>query len=821
MTRIRAFIAVIAGVILTLFTRNMSFVWNLLTYSSAVVVGACVGFYYSLSKGKVFETDPKPPQTGVLLKLLMERASDGQVVVKRQQSVINRNTDAAVEEILNLIIEDYVMYFLKDITTEHDKLRDMIRDDMWIVVKNIHEAMSKIDQVKFVTSDVTNKLCQHYQKIRISSLGDSKEQKPVFYLRHYLQTPETELEFLRKVSEALMVVWLPQSYASCEPVRHLLREILACQVLYPTIEMICDPDYINQKLLEYLVYQQEMLEYHKKTYAFADTFEDFIKMISESTDINQLKQMRYKIMSEIMQSTTMGNLKKKKGMNIDKEFNPQSGHKGDLLQARNLKRYINQLTTAKNRCEQKIKCLGGPDYLAPSSPAEDCHEELSPNVPGRTVLSYQVVMESPHARHYFMRFLEEENFHSYLGFWEAVEMMRQANKEIMYEDGNKVYKTYIINSTLVMKHLDKNILKAMEAFLTGDKTPEAFYTAQSIIAHELEERHYHRFIVSDWYHKMMKTAEEHGISFLSGNNEHPENDGSDDMLAEDSSTLHDIYQLTDHSSFARDKLQHLNDKLANKTQALHAILGSQNCDTKAVLKLQKEIDLMTQEKKQLESHIARTEIWSDNFENWRVRVTQGEIIVDRDKQCPCFHLHVYLKGNEDLNDEHGISNWFIVKKLSEVMELHRKLTQIAHWIKYTELPKEGKTLFKNYDRAYLEKAKHLLQSYLNQVMEDDKLNKSECLYMFLSPSPGFFIQLPSSPKKARFFFSNFFKGTPTASQHDGSDEDEFLFWDEDSGSIRDDPIAEPLFTLISEIFDMRGVFKMLRRKLMRLSLIHI
>lgn len=36
--------------------------------------------------------------------------------------------------------------------------------------------------------------------------------------------------------------------------------------------------------------------------------------------------------------------------------------KADLLRARNVKMYINQLTVAKKQCEKRIRLLGGPAY---------------------------------------------------------------------------------------------------------------------------------------------------------------------------------------------------------------------------------------------------------------------------------------------------------------------------------------------------------------------------------------------------------------------------------------------------------------------------
>lgn len=45
--------------------------------------------------------------------------------------------------------------------------------------------------------------------------------------------------------------------------------------------------------------------------------------------------------------------------------------KADLLRARNMKRYINQLTVAKKQCEKRIRLLGGPDYEQQEEGATD------------------------------------------------------------------------------------------------------------------------------------------------------------------------------------------------------------------------------------------------------------------------------------------------------------------------------------------------------------------------------------------------------------------------------------------------------------------
>ena len=75
--------------------------------------------------------------------------------------------------------------------------------------------------------------------------------------------------------------------------RNLLREILAFSVFQPLTDTICDPDYINQTLLVHLEAKEALTAQHKQGYAYAETYEDFIKMINASNSVEALKQIRY------------------------------------------------------------------------------------------------------------------------------------------------------------------------------------------------------------------------------------------------------------------------------------------------------------------------------------------------------------------------------------------------------------------------------------------------------------------------------------------------------------------------------------------------
>lgn len=64
-------------------------------------------------------------------------------------------------------------------------------------------------------------------------------------------------------------------------------------VLKVTVDMLCDPDYINEKILGYITHQEKLMADTKRTYTYAPSYEDFVKMINDSDSTEELQQMRY------------------------------------------------------------------------------------------------------------------------------------------------------------------------------------------------------------------------------------------------------------------------------------------------------------------------------------------------------------------------------------------------------------------------------------------------------------------------------------------------------------------------------------------------
>ncbi len=121
------------------------------------------------------------------------------------------------------------------------------------------------------------------------------------------------MEYLSKLSEVLIILLCKEDYGNCKPVRHLLREVLSRHVLFPAIDLVTDPEYINAKVLSYIRKHQSLRELSRRRFVYADSFEEFVELIAGSSDAEEIRQIRYNVLTEIMQATTMDNLRRAKG----------------------------------------------------------------------------------------------------------------------------------------------------------------------------------------------------------------------------------------------------------------------------------------------------------------------------------------------------------------------------------------------------------------------------------------------------------------------------------------------------------------------------
>ncbi|XP_027454463.1 sorting nexin-25 isoform X3 [Zalophus californianus] len=665
--------------------------------------------------------------------------------VQSRRIVISHNMDKALKEVFDYSYRDYVLSWYGNLSRDEGQLYHLLLEDFWEIARQLRHRLSHVDVVKVVCNDVVRTLLTHFCDLKAANARHEEQPRP-FVLHTCLRNSYDEVRFLQMCSRVLVFCFLPSKDVQSLSLRIMLAEILTTKVLKPVVDLLSNPDYINQMLLAQLERREQMNEHHKRAYTYAPSYEEFIKLINSNSDVEFLKQLRYQIVVEIIQATTISSfpqLKRHKGKET-------AAMKADLLRARNMKRYINQLTVAKKQCEKRIRILGGPAYDQQDEGALD--EGEGPQ--SQKILQFEDILASTFYREHFRIYMERMDKRALISFWESVEYLKSANKNEIPQLVGEIYQNFFVESKEIP--VEKSLYKEIQQCLVGNKGIEVFCKIQGDVYETLKDRYYPSFIVSDLYEKLMvKEDEKHASQLISSKDElGPGVEAGEEAVDEGTS------RINEQASFAVNKLRELNEKLEYKRQALSSIQNAPKPDKKIVFKLKEEIILMEKERTDLQLHMARTDWWCENLGMWKASITSGEVTEENGEQMPCYFVMVSLQEVGGLETK----NWTVPRRLSEFQNLHRKLSECFPSLKKVQLPSLSKLPFKSIDHKFMEKSKTQLNKFLQEETEEDS---------------------------------------------DLSD-----YGDDVDG--RKDALAEPCFMLIGEIFELRGMFKWVRRTLIAL-----
>nr|XP_055132528.1 sorting nexin-25 isoform X5 [Symphalangus syndactylus] len=659
--------------------------------------------------------------------------------------VISHNMDKALKEVFDYSYRDYILSWYGNLSRDEGQLYHLLLEDFWEIARQLHHRLSHVDVVKVVCNDVVRTLLTHFCDLKAANARHEEQPRP-FVLHACLRNSDDEVRFLQTCSRVLVFCLLPSKDVQSLSLCIMLAEILTTKVLKPVVELLSNPDYINQMLLAQLEYREQMNERHKRAYTYAPSYEDFIKLINSNSDVEFLKQLRYQIVVEIIQATTISSfpqLKRHKGKET-------AAMKADLLRARNMKRYINQLTVAKKQCEKRIRILGGPAY----DQQEDGALDEGEGPPSQKILQFEDILANTFYREHFGMYMERMDKRALISFWESVEHLKNANKNEIPQLVGEIYQNFFVESKEIS--VERSLYKEIQQCLVGNKGIEVFYKIQGDLYETLKDRYYPSFIVSDLYEKLLIKEEE----------------------------------------------KHAPQMISNKDEMI-------------VSKLKDEIILIEKERTDLQLHMARTDWWCENLGMWKASITSGEVTEENGEQLPCYFVMVSLQEVGGVETK----NWTVPRRLSEFQNLHRKLSECVPSLKKVQLPSLSKLPFKSIDQKFMEKSKNQLNKFLQNLLSDERLCQSEALYAFLSPSPDYLKVIDVQGKKNSFSLSSFLERLPRdffSHQEEETEEDSDLSDYGDDVDGRKDALAEPCFMLIGEIFELRGMFKWVRRTLIAL-----
>lgn len=252
------------------------------------------------------ETQPRPPKPITHPVLYRMKVYPPRTLLP---TLVSANIDDRIHRVLHLILTHHVKPLYSVVAPNQKQFFDSVVPEVWKVLQVLLKRISQVDTLKLISHDSIEVLRRHFLKFRGFSVGGgtgggarlSSHSFPNLRSYPYLENKEKELEFLRKAIEALLCVCLDREYLECTPIRILIREYLVCKIVHPMIERICEPDYINQKLLRYLIQREELTKGSQKRYAHSETYEDFMQHIKKCEDINELTHIRHSIITDIMQ----------------------------------------------------------------------------------------------------------------------------------------------------------------------------------------------------------------------------------------------------------------------------------------------------------------------------------------------------------------------------------------------------------------------------------------------------------------------------------------------------------------------------------------
>ena len=713
--------------------------------------------------------------------------------------------------------------------------------------------MGQLDTMKLITNDVVEALKAHFQHFRGIHFQDGQgkvtDKFPNLTSFPYLQSLEHEMNFLRQVSEVLLCVCLPKELLGCTSARVLIREYLACHIFQPTIEMVCNPDYINQKLLAHLIKREEATKSNHKRYQH-NTYEDFMKHIQKCTELGELEEIRQNIITDILQAKAVQKMKQSRSARLHGGQFPIHipADKVRTLMQRDLDVYINQLGITKTVCERQLTKHCGQSFQGDwSDSMMEQSSELPSSPPG---IPFDTIMRNHSARTHLLRFMERCGFDNWLRFWQEVEALRRNPTEDIVKTVKGVYEEYLSPSSPSIIHADTTIIQSIHLCLVTESQPAAsclplLFRIQELVYVDINNLFYQNFIASEDYRDLM-TTESNAAAEGGGFPSLGQGAGLESASSEES---HHVM-----------KLKTLKQQLEEKTGELSLMPEEVRSSSNLAMRkraLEKDRGELQEEIKKLEHYIDHTEEWFGTVGQWSIEIQSVDDYKDeKGNRNPLFILVVHRPeavrhrqlnqafngdnafeilslssasdtphGQESVADSeetassmsevsdestsyHSKTGWVLGRHLSEFEELHKKLVEICPELQFPPLPKRFLILFQRPEaqNKYWDRYRIALQSYLCRVLQTERLQESEEVFNFISTASDVIRKTPPPEKKNAHRFSLSLSSVPVMGGMFASSKDH-----QEEG--KEDSVADNLYLLFSEVFELDQWSRVLRKQL--------
>lgn len=605
-----------------------------------VVLGGTLALFPTQYSRRTRGSFPPPPRSNTEATLSKVKTYPPPVV---RPTLLATGIDSLIQEIIELTLKHHVIPTYRTIARDEQPFFGSITPVVWTTLSSVTQRASQIDMMR-LTQDIVKTLRTHLEHFRGCHYQHVHTQFPQLSLYPYLQNPETELKFLRQASEVLLCVALPKEHLQCAPIRIMIREYLAGQILLPTIEMLCDPDYINSKLLAYLTRREQAVKSASTKY-HSRTFEDFIKNIRKIEDLMELQQMRQFIITDMIQAKAVQKMKstRVKGLGGGGGFPiPIPAEKARSLMERDLRVYVTQLETAKTVCERLIRKKTGEDYEATESTQTSADRSYGSSLrfgeKSVSILPFDVVMKNETAQTMFSEFLRECGYVHLLQFWAEVQRLDPENSDSLHKHVREILNRFLLPKAESCIFPEEEVVEEIQAHLEGGQVTNCLPLLAAIeneVYTELQENFYTSFLSSGNYRDLLQQI---AMATESENPELLELGKFSETIPREAAAL----DPNNEESQYRVKLHSLKIELEETDDMLAGMPANVGTGSLAMRKkaLNKDKSYLSNEIKKLEHYIDHTEEWFGTIGKWTVDVHSVDLSAENEKD-PLFVIVVH------------------------------------------------------------------------------------------------------------------------------------------------------------------------------------
>ncbi|XP_077554623.1 sorting nexin-13-like [Haemaphysalis longicornis] len=590
--------------------------------------------------------------------------------------------DDPLSEVLNYILRDYVYTWYLDLSND-EAFTDHIRDLVHQVVINLSSRAKGVDWVQYLTIQLVDDFASHLRLFRQAQTrlkhkkdddlgGKSPDLLTLFFsLETTMErsmcrdlvciSKEREMEYLQQVGEVLLYLLLPPDDFQNKVMRIFLRELLVNTVLLPVIDLVSDPDYVNQTIVWMCSNN-------------IPTSDEFLTVLKCTDNISELEAVQEIVLQEIAVQRSK-----------------DSGGNDDTV----IKKQLNSLQYVKKVVEARLQRLndGSLDTDSTGLPSQIDWKKLT--APGVELfqLPFDVVLANNIALSYFMEFMTSIGAQKYISFYlhaegfkvSAEQLLSQTHTEdrntsleSLREAATNIYETYIAETATSRIVVDEVLAKKLLRKLRVE-TPDEFWfddIQQKVAQIMQEEQHFPSFMKSEGYIKLLAEL---------------------DLLKDFGS------KSDEEDSFSGAKSAGSGDDCGS--------LNSLEQDDEPIEFLNKDMPSVPADTMEVTTNSKGAPLEVFLMAN----IYNTGIVREANTSYALYAISVTRRDPQSSGEE----RWCVFRRYSDFDDFH--ILVLEKFPKLSRLPFPGKKTFNNLSRHFLEQRRGQLNSFLQQILQPEVL----------------------------------------------------------------------------------------------------